>query len=64
MRQLYEKRQDLYNDYGDEVIVAAEIDLIQQRLTGAESEKLTILPILLEGTRDHRSTIVARSRLW
>jgi hypothetical protein len=31
-------------------VVAAEVDLINLRLTGTEEEKATVLPLLLEGT--------------
>ena len=45
-------------------IVAAEVDLIQQRLTATEDEKNTVLPLLLEGTERNSLPPLLRGRIY
>lgn len=44
-------------------VVAAEVDLIHQRLMGTEERKMTILPILLEGDERRSLPPLMRGRV-
>jgi hypothetical protein len=55
-----EKYQNKLSSTGS--IVAAEMDLIHQRLTGDESKKRTVLPVLLEGDSQHVFPPLLRGR--
>jgi len=58
-RQKYENR---VSETGS--VVAAEMDLIHQRLTGSEEQKKTILPILLEGNEQTSFPPLLHSRVY
>ena len=45
-------------------IVAAEVDLINLRLTGTEEDKKTVLPVLLEGDPDTAFPPLMQGRLY
>jgi len=45
-------------------VVAAEVDLIQQRLLGTESEKRTVLPLLLDGDESSSLPPLARRKVY
>lgn len=47
---LYREKYD--NIYDEGSMVAAEVDLINHRLTGTEAEKMTVLPALLAGDKE------------
>jgi hypothetical protein len=56
---------DKYNnrDAGHGTVVAAEVDLINQRLIGTEAQKLTVIPVLKEGTEDVSFPPLLRGRV-
>jgi GTPase SAR1 family protein len=45
-------------------VVAAEVDLINQRLTRTEREKVTVLPLLLEGDEETSFPPLVRGRVY
>lgn len=45
-------------------VVAAEVDLIQQRLLGTESEKRSVLPLLLDGDESSSLPLLARRKVY
>lgn len=57
-----EKYQNKASDRGS--IVAAEVDLIHQRLIGSEESKETILPLILEGTEESSLPPLLRRRVY
>jgi small GTP-binding protein len=57
-----EKYENRISVYGS--VVAAEVDLINQRLTGTELQKACILPLLLEGTEQTALPPLLRGRLY
>ena len=57
--QKYENRISAYGS-----VVAAEVDLINQRLTGTELQKLSVLPVLLEGTEHTALPPLVRGRVY
>jgi small GTP-binding protein len=63
MTPLYRRKyENKVSDAGS--IVAAEVELINLRLTGTEAEKETVLPLLLEGDERSSPPPLARSRIY
>ncbi|MET0414503.1 MAG: TIR domain-containing protein [Actinoplanes sp.] len=50
-------------DNADGTVVAAEADLINERLLGTEEQKATVLPVLLAGERDESLPALMRTRI-
>jgi small GTP-binding protein len=57
-----EKYENKSAEYG--TLVAAEVDLIHQRLTGTEARKETVLPVLLEGDRENSLPPLMRGKVY
>ncbi|GAC1354272.1 MAG: hypothetical protein NVSMB38_32280 [Ktedonobacteraceae bacterium] len=58
-REKYEKRVSQYGS-----VVAAEVDLLEQRLMGTEEQKASILPILLDGDEHTSLSPLMRRRVY
>jgi hypothetical protein len=56
------KYENKVSDTGS--VVASEVDLINQRLTGTEEEKETVLPLLLEGDAKSSLPPLARGKVY
>jgi hypothetical protein len=58
--------KDKYENRGEEygTVVAAEMDLISQRLLGTEAQKKTVLPVLREGKAEHSFPPLLQGRVY